>query len=99
MNTKAVPAHITAMHKGARAFAVRNRVILSPVAAKPAKLKMFLPKRISLANIDPFRHLVRVPPSAMKLLVGVRHRSRCTARLAARRAPNVSTALHRAPES
>src|ERR1700730_19041812 len=52
-NTKAVPAHIRPMLKGRPAAAMRCRVRLSPITTKPAKVKMFIPKRMSLVNIAP----------------------------------------------
>lgn len=53
-NTKAVPAHIRPMLKGRPAAAMRCRVRLSPITTKPAKVKMFIPKRMSLVNIAPY---------------------------------------------
>ena len=33
---------------------MRCRVRLSPITMKPAKVKMFIPKRMSLVNIAPY---------------------------------------------
>jgi hypothetical protein len=53
------------MLKGRPAAAMRCRVRLSPITTKPAKVKMFIPKRMSLVNIAPyydfFRDLPREP--------------------------------------
>ena len=64
-NTNAVPAHIRPMYEGPPAAAMRRRKVrLSPITTKPAKVKMFIPKRISLVNIAPhydFWDLLREP--------------------------------------
>ena len=49
-NTRAVPAHIRPMLKSTPTFPVRCKVRLRPITRKPAKVKMFMPKRISLVN-------------------------------------------------
>src|SRR5215469_15352020 len=49
-STKAVPAHIRPMLKGTPAFPVRCKVRLSPITRKPARVKMFMPRRISLVS-------------------------------------------------
>jgi hypothetical protein len=53
------------MAKGRPAAALRCRVRLSPITTKPVKVKMFIPKRMSLVNIVPyydfFRDLPREP--------------------------------------
>src|ERR1700730_2343109 len=38
------------MHKGAPAFFMRRRVRLIPITTKPARVKTFMPKRISLVS-------------------------------------------------
>jgi hypothetical protein len=53
-NTRAVPADISPMLRGAPAFPVRCRVRLSPITRKPAKVEMFMPNRMSLVSTAPY---------------------------------------------
>src|SRR5215469_6398130 len=48
--TSAVPAHIRPMVRGTPAFPVRCKVRLNAITRKPARVKTFMPKRISLVS-------------------------------------------------
>jgi WD40 repeat protein len=50
-NTRAVPTPITPKHRGTPARPIRRRVRPNPVMIRPTKVRMFMPKRMSLVSI------------------------------------------------
>ena len=53
MKTRAVPAVMRPMLRALPACPMRFSVRVSPMMMKPAKVKMFMPNRISLVSIPP----------------------------------------------